>query len=159
MKRRSTEYEFILRRDFTSFVERGFYEINPQTRFRCAPHIEMIATKLEACRRGEVNRQIITLPPRSLKSHCVSVAFPAWYLGHHPSAQIICASYGQELAEKFARDCRTIMTSDRYQRLFPTRLANRQAVADFTTTAGGGRMATSVGGVLTGRGADPDYHR
>ena len=30
----------------------------------------------------------------------------------------------------------------------------RQATADFETTAKGGRMATSVGGVLTGRGAD-----
>jgi Terminase RNaseH-like domain len=33
-------------------------------------------------------------------------------------------------------------------------LSARKAVNDFTTTAGGTRMATSVGGVLTGRGAD-----
>jgi predicted phage terminase large subunit-like protein len=43
-----------------------------------------------------------------------------------------------------------------YQRLFPrTRLSTvRQAVHSFETTAGGGRIATSVGGVLTGMGAD-----
>ena len=47
------------------------------------------------------------------------------------------------------------MTSDWYQRLFPTRLAPRhQAVAEFETTRQGCRLATSVGGVLTGRGAD-----
>jgi len=52
-----------------------------------------------------------------------------------------------------SRDCRRIMTSDWYQRLFATRLSpQRQAVAGFETTAQGCRLATSVGGVLTGRG-------
>ena len=48
------------------------------------------------------------------------------------------------------------MLSHFYKQLFPgTRLSpNRLATADFETTRRGGRMATSVGGVLTGRGAD-----
>jgi hypothetical protein len=47
------------------------------------------------------------------------------------------------------------MMSDWYQRLFPTRLApRRQAVPEFETTQQGSRIATSVGGVLTGREAD-----
>jgi predicted phage terminase large subunit-like protein len=52
-------------------------------------------------------------------------------------------------------DCRRIMMSDWYQRAFPARLSpQRQAVPEFETTAQGCRLATSVGGVLTGRGAD-----
>jgi predicted phage terminase large subunit-like protein len=103
-----------------------------------------------------VRRLIINLPPRSLKSHSVSVAFVAWLLGHDPSAQVICASYGQELADKHARDCRTLMLSGFYQSLFPeTRLwSGKQSVNEFITTKQGSRMSTSVGGVLTGRGAD-----
>jgi hypothetical protein len=63
--------------------------------------------------------------------------------------------YTQDLADKLARDCRRIMTSDWYQRAFSTRLsAQRQAVPEFETTQQGCRLATSVGGVLTGRGAD-----
>lgn len=120
-----------------------------------APYIEAMASKLEQVRRGEIKRLIITLPPRYLKSHTVSVAFVAWWLGHHPSSQIICASYGQDLASKHAMDCRTVMTSGFYQRLFPTRLSpEKLAVNDFLTTKQGFRMSTSVGGVLTGRGAD-----
>ena len=48
------------------------------------------------------------------------------------------------------------MMSDFYQRLFPrTRLSpEKQSVNEFMTTAQGFRMSTSVGGVLTGRGAD-----
>ena len=79
----------------------------------------------------------------------------AWWLGHNPAGHVICASYGQDLADKLARDCRTLMASDWYQKLFPTRLAGPDfSVSDFLTTQQGGRMSTSVGGVLTGRGAD-----
>jgi predicted phage terminase large subunit-like protein len=46
------------------------------------------------------------------------------------------------------------MNASWYKALFPTRLSERKAVNDFTTTKQGTRMATSVGGVLTGRGAD-----
>ncbi len=47
------------------------------------------------------------------------------------------------------------MQRERYQQLFSTRLSSdKAAVAEFTTTEGGFRMATSVGGQLTGRGGD-----
>jgi hypothetical protein len=84
------------------------------------------------------------------------VAFVAWLLGHKPAIQIICASYGQELADKHARDCRTLMASEFYQQLFPrTRLSSeKESVNEFLTSGEGFRMSTSVGGVLTGRGAD-----
>ena len=84
-----------------------------------------------------------------------SIAFPAWCLGLDPSAQILCVSYAQDLADKLARDCRGIMMSPWYRQIFPTRLAaHRQAVQEFITTRQGYRLATSTGGVLTGRGAD-----
>ncbi len=89
------------------------------------------------------------------KSHCVSVAFVAWLLGHRPTTQIISACYAQPLASKHALECRTLMLSPFYRRLFRTRLSpDKSAVDDFMTTDKGFRMATSVGGVLTGRGAD-----
>ena len=48
------------------------------------------------------------------------------------------------------------MASDFYRRLYPrTQLSSdKQSVSEFMTTAQGFRMSTSVGGVLTGRGAD-----
>src|SRR5437016_12768077 len=75
----------ILKEDLTSFIERSFYELHPGHRLDLAPHIEVIATRLQAVRRGEIKRLLINLPPRHLKSHCVSVAFAAWLLGHHPA--------------------------------------------------------------------------
>jgi predicted phage terminase large subunit-like protein len=150
------EYQFLLRQDLMSFIERSFYELNPQTSFSESRHIEFMASRLEACRQGKIKRLIVNQPPRSLKSQAVSVAFVAWLLGHDPTKQIICASYGQDLADKHARDCRTLMMSEFYQRLFPrTRLSpEKQSVNEFMTTEKGFRLSTSIGGVLTGRGAD-----
>jgi len=85
----------------------------------------------------------------------VSLAFVAWLLGHDPSAQIICASYAQDLSNKLASDCRTLMMSQMYKEIFNTRLVSqRPSVQELITTQKGFRLATSVGGVLTGRGAD-----
>ena len=149
------EYRALSRCDFYTFMHRGFRELNPQVRFLHNWHIELIAAKLQACFRGKINRLIINVPPRSLKSHAAAVAFPAYVLGHNSSAQIICASYGQDLASKHSMDCRTLMTSAWYKGLFPTRLSpQKQSVQEFLTTHGGSRLSTSVGGVLTGRGAD-----
>src|SRR5579872_789946 len=155
MTLRVDDYRAFCRHFFYIFTHRAFLELNPRAQFLHTWHNELIASKLEACRRGEITRLIINVPPRSLKSHSAAVAFPAFVLGHNPSAQIICASYGQELANKHSLDCRTIMASEWYRSLFPTRLSpQKQAVQEFLTTQNGFRMATSVGGVLTGRGAD-----
>lgn len=143
----------ILRFDFATFAARAFVHLNPTTPYLHNWHIDLIAEKLEACRRGEIRRLIINLPPRHLKSHLISVAYVAWLLGHDPSLQIVCASYGQDLADKLARDTREVMQAPWFKKVFPTRLG-KNAVAEFVTTAQGLRIATSVGGVLTGRGAD-----
>ena len=151
-----TEFDAITRLDFNFFVERVFVELNGSEPYLDNFHINLICAELEAVRRGEVRRLAIALPPRSLKSIIVSVAYPAWLLGHEPATKIICASYGQQLADNLARDCRQVMRSDWYRALFPaTRLkSDRQSVGLFETTAGGSRHSTSVGGVLTGFGAN-----
>jgi len=150
------EYQVTLRNDLATFIERSFRELNPQAPYIHGQYIELIASRLEKCRTGKTKRLIINLPPRTLKSHAASVTFPAWLLGHDASRQIICASYGQDLADKHGRDCRILMNSPFYRRTFPQTVLSpdKQSVNDFMTTSQGFRMATSVGGVLTGRGAD-----
>ncbi len=102
------EYDAILRRDLCYFAQRCFFELNPQTAFAMNWHIEVIAAKLTAVRQGKIRRLIINLPPRHLKSLMASIAFPAWCLGHDSSAQILSVCYGQDLADKLARDWRSI---------------------------------------------------
>lgn len=148
------EYKAMLRCDLASFAERAFYELNPEAFFQHGLYIDVVAATLEKCLDGRVKRLIINLPPRGLKSHLVSVALVAFALGHNPTKKFICASYGQDLADKHARDCRTLMMSGMYRSLFPGTAISVKSLSDFATTRGGYRMSTSVNGVLTGRGAD-----
>ena len=148
-------YLDILRNDFNAFVHRSFQELNGQTPFLPNWHLEALAAKLEEVRLGRIKRLIINIPPRHLKSHVASIAFPAWLLGHDPSKRILTVCYAQDLSDKLARDSRALMTSPFYQAVFDTRLSpDRQAVGDFETTEGGYRYSSSVGGGVTGYGAD-----
>ena len=149
-------FYMVLRNDFAAFTQRCFQTVVPGQPFLDNWHLEAIAYHLERVRRGEIRRLIITLPPRSLKSIFASVAYPAFLLGHDPTRRIICVSYAQELSAKHARDCRLVIESPWFARVFPkTQIDPRKNTeAEFETTRHGYRMATSVGGTLTGRGGD-----
>jgi predicted phage terminase large subunit-like protein len=151
-----SEINAVLRTDPTAFMERTFVTLNGGVSYLPNWHIETIAYHLDLCRQKKIKRLIVTLPPRSMKSTCVSIAFPALILGLDPKAQIICVSYAQGLSSKLARDCRAVMQEEWYQEAFPhTRLnPDKMAADDFETTQGGFRLATSIGGVLTGRGGN-----
>jgi hypothetical protein len=83
----SRDYAALLRSDLVAFIHRAFCDLNPQTLFMPAPYIELMASRLEDCRSGKIRRLIVNLPPRSLKSHCVSIAFAAWLLGRNPATR------------------------------------------------------------------------
>jgi hypothetical protein len=53
------------------------HELNTPTLLAVGWYHEIIAAKLEAVRTGRSRRIIINVPPRHLKSHLASVAFPA----------------------------------------------------------------------------------
>ena len=102
MELTQAEFDVLLRQDLTTFIARTFAHLDPQTRYAHNWHIDLLADRLTQVYQGKLRRLIITVPPRSLKSICASVAFPAWVLGRDPSKRIICASYGQELSNKLA---------------------------------------------------------
>jgi hypothetical protein len=146
----------ILRNDFQAFLERCFSTLNPGAKFLPNWHIEALAYHLELVRMGKIRRLIVNMPPRSLKSIICSVAFPAFVLGHDPAKRLVVVSYGSELAVKLANDCRIILQSPWFQRLFLGTRVSRIKNTEFevATTHQGYRLATSVGGALTGRGGD-----
>ena len=151
----ANKYADLLRHDLCAFIHRSFLELNPQNPFHPGWHIEVIAAKLDEVRRGQCKRLIVNLPSRHLKSHAISIAFPAWILGLEPSKKLLSVTYGQDLSDDLARKSRTLMMSEFHQSLFDTRLSRgREAVSDYETTDGGCRLSTSVRGALTGRGAD-----
>ena len=110
---------------------------------------------LHGVERGEVDRLAIFCPPRHSKSELASRRFPAWYLGRHPDHQIICCSYGDELAMDFGRNVRDIVEGSEYRHLFPGTSIRRdsRSAERWQTAQGGVYVSAGVGSGITGRGA------
>lgn len=144
----------LLRTDLLTFIGKAHGVISPGTTFAPSWHLDAIAHVLGEVEAGQIRRLLVTLPPRSMKSTAVTIAFTAALLGRHPKMRIITASYADALSAKFSNDTRRVMQSSWYRRAFPGTVLKRMSEQELTTTAGGSRLATSVGGTLTGRGAD-----
>ena len=146
----------VLRNDLSAFIHKSFNTINPSVKYSHNWHIDLIAEYLKEVYNGNIKRLIINIPPRSLKSVCISVAFPAWILGKNPSSRIIVASYSEILSLKHSTDCRIIINSQWFKKLFPDFQLNQSQNEKhkFATTQNGYRFATSIGGSLTGEGGD-----
>ena len=139
----------LARRSLLRFTE----YTNPQ--YQRARHHELIAQRLEAVERGEIDRLMIFMPPRHGKSELASKRFPAWCLGRQPTRQIIAASYNSDLANDFGRSVRNIVAEPEFGQVFPgVSLATDSAAANrMNTNRGGAYVAAGVGTAVTGRGA------
>jgi predicted phage terminase large subunit-like protein len=125
-------------------------------KYQPAAHHVLIAEKLEAAARGEIDRLMVNMPPRHGKSELASRRFPAFLLGTNPQIEIVVASYNADKAREFGYEVRDIVRSDEYRALFPgVQLKEDSRAADrWNTDAGGSFRAVGIGTALTGRGAD-----
>jgi hypothetical protein len=144
----------LLRRELRFFVRNCFHTILPGTVYLPNWHVDAIVHHLMHVHAGDIRRLLINQPPRSLKSITVSVAYVAWRLGHDPTRKIVVASYSNDFAAELHRQFRMVIEAPWYQALFPAMRPARDTGTELVTTAGGSRFATSVGGTVTGRGAD-----
>lgn len=149
-------FDALLRLKLSAFIQKTFHTVSPGDEYLHNWHIDLIAEYLEACTRREIKRLIINMPPRYMKSIAVSVAWPAWLMGHNPSEKILAASYSSKLSIKHSLDCRLMLQSEWYQRVFPGTIIapDQNEKAKFQTTSRGHRFATSVGGSSTGEGGN-----
>lgn len=124
--------------------------------FQPAKHHLLLIDALEEVERGELDVLIVTMPPGSAKSTYGSVVFPAWYLGRNPTKCVIAASHTAELAERFGRKVRNIVSTIEHGRVFPECgvAADSAAAGRWDTTQKGEYFAAGVGGSVTGRRAD-----
>src|SRR5690606_12736543 len=80
----------------------------------------------------------------------------AWLLGRDPTKRIIVASYSNILGIKHSVDCRFLLESDWYKKIFQqTKIDKKNNQKNkYMTTKHGFRFTTSVGGSVTGEGGD-----
>ena len=145
------------RTHFPLFLMKVFETLHPgEPPLKLPWYLYSMCHALTEVRAGSKRRLVITVPPRHLKSITASVAFVAWLLGHDPSLKIMVASYSQDLARLHSNLTRNVMETDWYKKDFPrTRISDRgNRALELETSAGGVRKAVSVGGSITGFGAD-----
>ena len=97
------------------------------------------------------------MPPRHLKSETCSIRFPAWYLGKNPQKAVIGCSYSDNKAYTFSYAVREIISSERYQKLWPLKLQTTGAMhwqLQGKNDLRPSYIAAGVGGGITGEGAD-----
>lgn len=144
------------RRNFKAFAARAFNILEPDVHYEDNWHIDCICDHLMAVHRGEIDKLIINIPPRSLKSFLVSKAWPAWQLGVGPHIKFIGTSYSHTVAEANAIGCRRIIDSKWYKSCFPDTIIdpNMDRKTHFETTRAGQYYVDSALSSLTGMGCD-----
>lgn len=120
-------------------------------------HIDAIAENLEAVSRGEIQRLLITIPPRHTKSTIVSVMWPCWEWIDHPELRWLFASYAESLAIRDSVRGRRLIQSAYYQSNWGDRFqfaGDQNQKQKVETDHGGHRIAVGTGGSATGEGGD-----
>jgi predicted phage terminase large subunit-like protein len=145
----------------SEFVKGGWKYIDPNP-YVHGWHIDALAEHLQAVVDGDIRRLVINIPPRTSKSSITSVAFPAWTWTQPtkshtsgPGVQFLFASYAQSLSIRDSTKCRRLIDSPWYKDRWGSHIQLTQDQATkirFDNMQGGYRLATSVGGALTGEG-------
>jgi predicted phage terminase large subunit-like protein len=143
------EVEASLRFSLVGFTEYRF------PKYRPSKVHHYVAEQLERVERGEIDRLMIRMPPRTGKSELAARSFPAFCLGRKPSRQFIVASASADLARDIGRSVRNTIKSDSYQLIFPNVTLEEDSKAAFkwNTAQGGAMYSVGVGGDVFGRGA------
>jgi predicted phage terminase large subunit-like protein len=137
----------------TNFIDFAKY-VWPSAIF--SAHHEKMAEAFDRIANGTLKRLIINMPPRHTKSEFASYLLPAFIMGRKPTTKIIQATHTGELAVRFGRKVRDLMSMDTYRQLYPEVFLKQdsKAAGRWDTSDGGEYFAVGVGGAMTGRGAD-----
>lgn len=120
-----------------------------------AEHHMLILDVLQRVVDGELKRAILMLPPGAGKSSYASVVFPPFYMGARARSNIIAISYGDTLAKKFGRRCRSVARSPEYKAVFDTSLTgDNKAVDDWSILNESTYMCGGILSGITGNRAD-----
>ncbi len=144
------------RRSLSCFIRHFWRYIDP-SEYIPGWHIDAICEHLQAVSDGSIRRLIINIPPRHMKSIATAVAWPAWDWVDTPERRFLFASYAQFLSVRDSAKCRRLIQSPLYQQSYGNRFelsGDQNTKIRFENGKNGYRIATSVGGVLTGEGGD-----
>ena len=150
----------LYQRSLFEFVQ-DFWPVIESHEMRLNWHIEYICTELEHVARKIVDGEhkdydlVINIPPGTTKSTLVTIMLPAWMWAVSPGTRIISTSYSHSLSITHAIKSRDIILSDKFQALWGVNIKKDQSgKQEYANTERGERIATSIGGSITGKHGD-----
>lgn len=148
-------FDALSRQKLTVFSSKALKVLEPKNEIEFNWHIDCVCEHLQAVWAGELQKLIINIPPRFLKTHLASVSFPAWGFGHNPSIKFMLTSFKFDRAKSMTRKTRQVMESAWYRSLFENveLSAEQNEKHHFETTEKGQYYAGAMQSV-TGEGAD-----
>lgn len=145
-------------RSFSAFVRQAWQYIPGAGALEWNDYLDGLCAALEAVARRRIKRLVANGPPRTGKSNCFAIMWPAWIWTWKPREEFVFLSYSQDLVREHSVKCRALVESQWYRETFrpPWKLeADRNTQTDFANTAGGRRIAASMAGAgITGRGGN-----
>lgn len=152
--KRNKVLKVMINTDFL-FGVRWFFKRRYNTKFIIGRHHQIIAEALERVYRGQCLRLIIQVAPRFGKTEEAVISFIALGLALNAAAKFIHLSYSDELALENSEQIKDLVQHEAYQELFPEVQIKKDSKAKnkWWTTAGGGMLARSAAGSVTGFGA------
>jgi predicted phage terminase large subunit-like protein len=141
-------------KSFNFFTRYFFKELNGK-KFSVNKHHEIIFDALERVKNGQCKRLIINIAPRYSKTEIAVKNFIAYSLALNPKSRFIHLSYSDTLALDNSESIKDLIQSDAYTSLFPYVQIKKDSKAKdkWYTTEGGGVLARSASGQVTGFGA------
>lgn len=158
--------------DLRVFIREAWPLLEPARPFVGNWHIDCVAEHLMAQTAGQIPRLLVNQPPNTSKSITAAVAWPAWEWLTAAHIRWIYASYSQGFAYRDSRKMRDLIQSRGGKpegTLFERRgyqgvlrllgqgwslRDDQNAKGRYDTTAGGMRLAASVGSQVTGDHGD-----
>lgn len=146
--------ELVRRYGLYAFVKLAWSHVEP-AEYVDNWHIDEKCKHCEAVTYGKIRRLVINEPPGSSKSLVVCVFWPVWTWIVQPKKKFFFASFDPTLSMRDADRALQLLKSKWFQDRWGNLLAEENpAVSEYSSTAGGFRFSTSVGGKGTGRHAD-----
>ena len=120
-----------------------------------ALHHQLICRNFDEMLNDEFDELIINIAPGSAKSTYSSIALPSYFLGKYSQGLVLGISYSTELAEKWGRKVRNLITSPPYQKVFEIGLStDSKSAGRWATDKGGEYFAAGAGSGILGFRAD-----
>lgn len=142
---------------FSYFVRGAWNIIEPGTGFLSNWHVEYVAEHLELVTEGKIQRLIINIPPKYLKSILVSVMWPVWSWAKKPSIRWIFCSHAQDLTIRDSRKRRQIMQDPWFVENWGHKVRfapDQNQKTEFENMEKGSMICKSVGAAAIGRGGN-----